>query len=97
MFPLCPICLKPELPSGLMVVYSHIEASTLFCSGEGECAKVICSYCGCVVHPQYHSWQSCNQMQRRRKLSLCEDEVLCEAEAILRDARTDGKWDGADG
>lgn len=96
MFPRCPICLKPESPPDLTVIYYGIEAPTVFCCGEGECAKVTCSHCGFAVHPQYHSWQSCNQMRRRSKLSLREDEVLCEAEAILRDARTDGKWEGAE-
>lgn len=87
MFVTCPICRKPKLPSGLSVIYLRVEAPAMFCTGEGECEMVECSYCGYMVYSQYHSWQSCNQLQGKRKFSLREDEVLREADEILRKAR----------
>lgn len=96
MFPRCPICYKPKLPSGLSVIYTHIEAPAMFCTGEDECAVVECSYCGYMVHPRYHSWQSCNQLQGRYKPPLRHDEVLAEAEAILKRGQRDDKWEGAE-
>lgn len=91
----CPVCGKPKLPSGLSVIYLHVEAPAMFCSGGDECMVMECQYCGYLVHPRYHSWQACNQMQGRRKFLLREDEVLAEAEAILRGGRDD-RWEGAD-
>lgn len=96
MFVRCPVCGKPKLPSGLSVIYLHVDAPAMFCSGGGECAMVECLHCGFMVHPGYHTWQSCNQLQRTKQPPLRHDEVLAEAERILKKARIDEKWEGAE-
>lgn len=97
MFVRCPVCGKPKLPSGLSVIYLHVEAPAMFCNGGDECMVVECQYCGYLVHPHYHSWQACNQLQgKRHRPPLRHDEVLAEAEAILKRGRRDDRWEGAE-
>jgi len=51
-----------------------------------------------MVHVKMHPFRACEYFHRMYDTSawLRYDEVMQQAEAILREARTDGKWEGAD-
>jgi hypothetical protein len=52
-----------------------------------------------MVHIKMHPFRACEYFHRLYDTSgdLRVDKVLQEAETILREARGDGKWEGADG
>jgi len=93
MFSRCPNCGKFELPPGFVLVSSTFGPPSLFCLGEGQCANNKCVFCGHYVNPWHHSYNECAKMR-----TLCDlrdypvlplryDEVLVEAEAILKRGR----------
>lgn len=94
-FPRCLLCGKPRLPQGLILLTYGTTSVSPYCTGHSE--QVQCPHCGSMVNPCLHPFKACQYFQQLYPMpQLREDDVLAEAEAILRDARTDGKWEGAD-
>jgi hypothetical protein len=95
-FPLCDFCGKPELPPGTMIIYYSTTTESRYC--EGHTDRVCCPHCGCMVHVRMHPFRACQYFHQMYDTSaeLRVDEVLDEAEAILREAHSDGRWEGAE-
>lgn len=90
----CPICAKYVLPPGQIIMVNITRASDMFCAGLGKCYRVECLACRCIVNPLSHTQWECNVMARvwgrvqaRLGATLNEQDVLAEAEKILREAR----------
>lgn len=66
-----------------------------YCTGHDE--RVCCPHCGSMVHIAMHPFRACqyfNSLYVFKQLRV--DEVLAEAEAILKEARVDDRWEGAE-
>ena len=89
-FERCPNCHKYILPPGLIIVLHSTNAPDRFCDTNGSCARIECPGCGFYINPLYHSQWECNFSRKAygwQGKTLDSQEVLCEAEAILREAR----------
>jgi hypothetical protein len=95
-FPLCQFCGKPELPPGIVLLTYGTMNESPYCQGHDE--RVCCPHCGCMVHARMHPFRACKYFHSLYDTSgeLRVDDVMQQAEAILKEARTDGKWEGAD-
>lgn len=94
-FPVCPHCGWYVLPQG-MIVFMRPNGHQRFCSQRGGCSREACPACGDLVNLRYHSQWECDLARKtqwirqlREENALDKREVLCEAEAILREARRD--------
>jgi hypothetical protein len=96
-FPLCEFCGKPQIPPGIVLLtYGPVPNESLYCEGHED--RVCCPHCGLMVHIRMHPFRACEYFHRLYDTSgdLRVDKVLQEAETILREARGDSRWEGAD-
>lgn len=95
-FPRCEICGRPQLPSNVTMVTYGATSESPYCPGHEE--RVCCPHCGSMVHVRMHPFKACQYFHMFYDTSgeLRVDTVLQEAEKILREARGDGRWEGAD-
>ncbi len=95
-FPLCTFCGKPELPPGIVLLTYGTMSTSPYCTGHSE--RVCCPHCGSMVHVKIHPFKACQYFHQMYDTSawLRYDDVLQQAEMILRESRTDGRWEGAD-
>lgn len=84
-FPRCQLCGKPRLPQGLILLSWGAMGESPYCAGHAE--PVRCPHCGAMVNPQMHPFKACEYFQRYYAPQLREDDVVAEAEAILKQGR----------
>ena len=85
-FPRCHLCGKPRLPQGLILLSWGTTSESPYCAGHSE--PVRCPHCESMVNPQLHPFKACAYFQRFYPMpQLREDDVLAEAEAILKRGR----------
>ncbi len=92
----CTFCGKPEIPPGIVVFTYGSSTTSPYCQGHPD--RVCCPHCGSMVHPHMHPFRACQYFHAMYDTSawLRYDTVLKEAEAILKEARGDERWEGAD-
>lgn len=81
-FPLCRLCGKPRLPQGLILLSWGTTSESPYCAGHSE--PVRCPHCGSMVNGQLHPFKACQYFQQFYAPRLREDDVLAEAEKILK-------------
>lgn len=87
-FPVCQFCHKPQLPPGTLVISYGTTSESLYCEGHDE--RVCCPHCGSMVHIRMHPFRACEYFHRLYKPDqLRVDDVMAEAEAILKQGRRD--------
>lgn len=95
-FSRCKICGKPVLPQNVTLITYDTTSELPYCTGHDE--RVCCPHCGSMVHVRIHPFKACKYFHSMYDTSawLRYDEVLQQAEAILKEARVDDRWEGAE-